>query len=260
MTHNDYKMNSLNNDVLYYIGNFLEFNERIYFFSCISLKNQLFLILNNNEKLKFICVFIKIRDYLNLLILKSHMNIFKENLIDYCVKYYNKKILTLFLNNISYPLNCFNAIISSFKDIDILKILLKYEEKILDETKCLECVKYYSFYYKYSITKGCAIDLKNFKYYLLNSQYVDKITKTTLIHIKHLISKIYNYYIYLKNNGMHSNLIYRKMDEKIMKFIIMYYMFKEIVYFERDKFNNVIETVFNSFKSLKIKYNFFIIN
>ena len=45
-----------------------------------------------------------------------------------------------------------------------------------------------------------------------------------------------------------------------MKFIRMYYMFKEIVYFERDKFNNVIETVFNSFKSLKIKYNFFIIN
>ena len=28
-------MNSLNNDMLYYIGNFLEFNERIYFLSCI---------------------------------------------------------------------------------------------------------------------------------------------------------------------------------------------------------------------------------
>ena len=54
------KMNSLNNDMLYYIGNFLEFNERIYFLSCISLKNQLFLILDNNEKIKLICVFIKI--------------------------------------------------------------------------------------------------------------------------------------------------------------------------------------------------------
>lgn len=164
-------MNTLNIDILYYIGTFLNYPTIFYY--GIPHKKDLYKCFNDNDFNAYISFLIRHKCLKELIKIKKYTNL-NISYVNYAIKHFDKRIFNFCLKNIN-NINYFDSFkcASYYNKPNAIKQLMKYEN--LCELKNPEIfLGFYSYNvkkYNDSCKNGCGINVDAFKYYLSNTMH-----------------------------------------------------------------------------------------
>lgn len=250
-------MNTLNIDVVYYIGKFME-KSNYFYYSLTPLYEDLPKYFNENEIIKYVGLCIKEKKNKKIFKILKYHNVFNKSIfIFYASKYVNKHILKCFLKNAKIfndgeTIKAFNYALF-YENLEIIKIFMKYENLIFDEKNVIEIINKKLFDYSLQNERGCAKNVKNFKFYMKNTCF-----KKIVYEFGNKC--INNYYIKLchfqtLNERGDLDLYDKKVVEKIIYAINDLQI--RLFFFELDNFNflNIYGDVINYWINLLYQKN-----